>query len=272
MPSYAITGASRGIGWGLLENVSSNPQNTVIALVRNKPGTEDRVAKELPGRSNIHVLQADLDDYKSLEAAAADTAEITGGALDVLIANAARISLYDVFDPIGVLGENPTVLEENLVAKFKTNAVAQIHLFNLFIPLLLRGTLKKAIAISSGHGDIDFVNNEDIATSACYAISKVALNMAVAKFNVQYKAQGVLFMSISPGMVDTGHIDPEKLTPEQGAAIAEMLRKFKTYAPDLERPMTPAESAKLVLPLIENATVEKNGGGFISHKGNRIWL
>jgi NAD(P)-dependent dehydrogenase (short-subunit alcohol dehydrogenase family) len=89
--------------WAFLSNLSSNPDNTVIALVRNKAGTEKRIAEELPGRANIHVLYGDLDNYKSLEAAAADTAKITGGGLDYLIANAAYLTMYDQFDPIGVL-------------------------------------------------------------------------------------------------------------------------------------------------------------------------
>jgi NAD(P)-dependent dehydrogenase (short-subunit alcohol dehydrogenase family) len=49
------------------------------------------------------VVYADLDDYNSLEAAAAETAKITGGSLDYLIANAAYLTTYDQFDPIGVL-------------------------------------------------------------------------------------------------------------------------------------------------------------------------
>lgn len=38
-----------------------------------------------------------------LQNAVAATAQITGGALDYLIANAAYVSEYDAYDPIGVL-------------------------------------------------------------------------------------------------------------------------------------------------------------------------
>jgi NAD(P)-dependent dehydrogenase (short-subunit alcohol dehydrogenase family) len=39
--------------------------------------------------------------------------------------------------------------------------------------------------------------------AAPYTISKAALNALVAKYNVAYRSQGILFMSISPGFVDT---------------------------------------------------------------------
>ncbi|KAL3468888.1 hypothetical protein BJX99DRAFT_242533 [Aspergillus californicus] len=270
MSSYVVTGASRGIGWAFLANISSNPDNTVIALVRNKAGTEKRVAEELTGRSNIHVVQADLLDYETLQSAAAETAKITGGGLDYLIANAAYLSNWDQFDSIGVLGQDPKAQEENLLANFKTNTVAQIHLFNIFTPLILRGSVKKVIAISSGHADVDFVNEYNFPIASSYAISKVALNMAVVKFSAQYKKDGVLFLSVCPGMVDTGHFD--NLTEEQVAGMAPMITLFKEFSPTFNGPRQPADSVRDVLNVVENATVEKNAGGFLSHKGNRIWI
>ncbi len=69
----------------------------------------------------------------------------------------------------------------------------------------MKGKVKKVIAISSGHADLDFINNLEMENSALYAASKAALNVIVAKFNAQYKKDGVLFLSISPGMVEVGH-------------------------------------------------------------------
>ncbi|KAL3465891.1 hypothetical protein BJX64DRAFT_285170 [Aspergillus heterothallicus] len=270
MSSYAITGTSRGIGWAMLTNLSSNTANTVIALVRNKSGTEKRIAEELSDRKNIHVVHADLDDYKSLEAAAAEVTKITGGGLDYLIANAAYLTSFDQFDPIGVLGKTPELLEEHLLTNFRTNVVAQIHLFNLFTPLILRGREKKVIAITSGHADTDFVKRFNLPHAASYAISKVALNMAIAKFSAQYAEQGALFLAICPGMVDTGHFD--NMTPEQMAGAAPMFAKFKEYSPSFNGPRAPEDSVRDVLNVVHTSTVEKNAGDFLSHKGNRTWL
>lgn len=46
----------------------------------------------------------------------------------------------------------------------------------------------------------------EVFEAASYAISKAALNIAVAKFSALYRKEGVLFMSICPGSVDTGNI------------------------------------------------------------------
>jgi NAD(P)-dependent dehydrogenase (short-subunit alcohol dehydrogenase family) len=64
--------------------------------------------------------------------------------------------------------------------------------------------VKKVIAITSGMADIDIVSKYDIAISPSYTISKAALNLAVAKFSAQYAKDGVLFVSITPGLIDTG--------------------------------------------------------------------
>jgi NAD(P)-dependent dehydrogenase (short-subunit alcohol dehydrogenase family) len=85
----------------------------------------------------------------------------------------------------------------------KANIIGNIHLFNLIIPLVLRGQAKKLIAISSGLADPDLAAKFDVTDSAPYSISKAALNMAVAKFSAQ-QAKGALFVTISPEMVNTG--------------------------------------------------------------------
>jgi NAD(P)-dependent dehydrogenase (short-subunit alcohol dehydrogenase family) len=91
------------------------------------------------------------------------------------------------------------------MASFKVNVVGNVHLFNLFLPLLQKGSVKKVIAISTGMADIELIRKYEIDIGGPYSISKAALNAAVAKYSAQYQKDGILFMSISPGLVDTGH-------------------------------------------------------------------
>jgi NAD(P)-dependent dehydrogenase (short-subunit alcohol dehydrogenase family) len=102
-------------------------------------------------------------------------------------------------------GDKVEELEDVSSKLFQTNVVGNIHLFNLFLPLVMKGKVKKVIAISSGHADLDLINDLQIETSALYSASKAAMNVIVAKFNAQYKKDGVLFVSISPGAVEVGH-------------------------------------------------------------------
>jgi NAD(P)-dependent dehydrogenase (short-subunit alcohol dehydrogenase family) len=93
-----------------------------------------------------------------------------------------------------------------LIEHFRINAVGAVHLFNIFIPLILKGRAKKVIAISSGMSDTEMTLKADIFQATAYAMSKAALNMAVAKFSALYREKGVLFMAICPGAVDTGSL------------------------------------------------------------------
>jgi NAD(P)-dependent dehydrogenase (short-subunit alcohol dehydrogenase family) len=90
---------------------------------------------------------------------------------------------------------------------FDVNVLANIHLFNLFTPLILKGREKKVVTISTGLADLEFTNNFEHEFTPLYSISKAAMNMTVAKFNAQYKKEGVLFMSVCPGMVDVGQFN-----------------------------------------------------------------
>lgn len=85
MPSYAITGTSRGIGvrvYYLAKNfvltycsqlafikvLGIDPANTVFALVRN-PGAAQQLNDFVATHShkNVHILKADNDDIKSIQ-------------------------------------------------------------------------------------------------------------------------------------------------------------------------------------------------------------
>jgi NAD(P)-dependent dehydrogenase (short-subunit alcohol dehydrogenase family) len=226
---------------------------------------------DLKERRNIHILQADVTDYNALQAAAAETAKITGGSLDYLIANAALVPLFDSFDPIGTLSDQPEMVTKTLRKLFEVNVIGNIHLFKLFMPLILKGQAKKVVAISTGLADTVFTNNYDLTTGSLYSTSKAALNMVVAKYSAQYKKDGVLFLALSPGVVDTGRYDD--LTAEQMEGLGGMMAKFVDYAPHFKGPITPEQSAIAVKSVIANASIEKgNGGDFLSHLGNKQWL
>jgi NAD(P)-dependent dehydrogenase (short-subunit alcohol dehydrogenase family) len=88
--------------------------------------------------------------------------------------------------------------------------VGPILLFNLFAPALERGRpgARKGIAITTGLADLDLTIKYEHGAGVPYSISKVALNMAVAKLGVAWAPRGVLFMGISPGVVDTNNYTP----------------------------------------------------------------
>jgi NAD(P)-dependent dehydrogenase (short-subunit alcohol dehydrogenase family) len=50
---------------------------------------------------------------------------------------------------------------------------------------------------------VDLVNQFSVSMATPYSVSKAALNMLVAKYSAAYAKHGILFMAISPGLVDT---------------------------------------------------------------------
>ena len=108
--------------------------------------------------------------------------------------------------------DDPQTLIKDLQISFDVNVVGVVKTVNTFIPLLLKGREKKVFTLSTGVADIDLVNQVDIAVAAPYSISKAALNMAIAKYSALYKSEGILFMAISPGLVDTGDLVPSELS------------------------------------------------------------
>lgn len=106
--------------------------------------------------------------------------------------------------------EDHQTLIKDLQVSFEVNVVGVINTVSTFIPLLRKGHEKKVFTLSTGMADIDLINQVDLAIGAPYSISKGALNIAVAKYNALYKSEGILFMAISPGMVDTGVLLPSQ--------------------------------------------------------------
>ncbi|TLD26580.1 hypothetical protein PspLS_04343 [Pyricularia sp. CBS 133598] len=271
MPSYVITGASRGIGWAILENVSRSQENKVVGLVRDKASVDKRVAEELKDRSNITIIQADLTDYDALERAANQTAELTGGGLDYLIANGVLMGFTDAYDVENYVKYNgPEGAAKYLRDSLETNVVGNFNLYSLFTPLILKGDTKKVLSVSSGHAALPLVSQYQVEASVAYASSKAAHNMITSKFHARYARDGVLFISVCPGTVDT--IDYSNMNEGQQAALGKMQAIFKEVQPKWNGPKPASESAVQLLKILDESTIEAKGGQYFSHTGTDNWL
>ncbi|KAK5046285.1 hypothetical protein LTR84_008428 [Exophiala bonariae] len=258
MASYLITGANRGLGYGFVQVLAKNPDNTIIGLVRDKAAADKKLASD--GYKNVTFVQAVIADRKSVLAARDEVSKIAGGQLDYLINNAAAMGEATATKPLDEYEDTPDKLENDLLETFKVNVLAVINTTNVFLPLIKKGSAKKVLLISSGMADPDLVNN-GVVDAAPYSISKAAANMAIYKYNAKYKDQGILFFAVSPGIVNTGN-DNSKIVKDLQVAF-----------PDWKGPLTPTESADLVLKVLYDSSLEKgHGGSFLSHWGNKQWL
>lgn len=190
-------------------------------------------------------------------------------------------------------------VEADFLKSFEINVLGVYRTVSAFLPLIQKGTLKKVVCISTGMADngtsspslqklfpgisppglivclfdakIDMVSRFSIAISAPYAVSKAALNMLVAKYDAAYAKEGILFMAISPGLVNTA--EGKTYTQEELAGVKAMVEQFKEYAPDFQGAISPAESVEKVLQVVDKASIgHGDGGSFVSHLGNKQWL
>jgi len=263
MPSYVVAGASRGLGLQFVIDLLAKG-NVVIALARNPAGSTGLAAIK---DKNLHVIKADITDVATLKAAAAETAKITGGSLDVLINNAAIQDPKHAFHDITQYSDEDALLKD-FNESWKSNVMGPILTTNIFLPLLKKGTLKKVLTLGTGLADPALNAESSYAVQTAYCISKAPLEMVNVKYAVALKDEGFIFLLISPGVVNTAEAPPP---PEAMKEIMKMAAGFQKVYPNWTGPIQPPESTRLMLDILDNVKPE-DSGKFVSHWGNRQWL
>ncbi|KLO10731.1 NAD(P)-binding protein [Schizopora paradoxa] len=265
MPSYAVTGSSRGLGLGFVQALAADPSNTVFALVRSissAPKLQEFVAGH--AHKNVHILQADNVDVASIKTAAKEVGRITGGTLDVLIANGAL--MHHERNKL-MLDEFPdeSVLDDDMLTFYKTNVLGTIHMINAFIPLLRAGSTKKCIIIGSAIGSHKLARRTEFTDNPGYAMSKAALNIAAVRYASKYRSEGVIFLTITPGFVRTLQGTPEEVEKFFSEAEAKIREKFPSY----EGSITVEQSVRDQLALISSVTIDRSGD-FVNRDGKNV--
>ncbi|KZT62123.1 NAD(P)-binding protein [Calocera cornea HHB12733] len=195
MATYVITGANRGFGLALAQHLAAQG-NKVIGTARDP--AKATTLSAIPG---VNVVALDVTNPESNQAAAEEVARLTGGAIDVLIANAGYYS-----DTLPLDFETYTsdeALIDDLKTSFEVNAIGAVLTIKAFLPLLRAGTQKKVIYISTPAGNPQFSKIANNYFAVSYGLSKAAGEYAVLKFGLKYAEEGFICLSLSPGMVDT---------------------------------------------------------------------
>ncbi|KAL6824623.1 hypothetical protein J3E69DRAFT_381500 [Trichoderma sp. SZMC 28015] len=270
MPSYLVTGASRGLGYGMIKVLASDPLNKVIGLVRDATATRARLSAD--NVSNVHIVAADITDDKALREAAEETKRFLGDAgLDVLINNAAYVSKATELKNFKDFEHDVPAVLQDAQQSFEINVVGVLKAIYAFLPLVREGKLKKIVGISSGMGDIEFINSLKLANAAPYAVSKAALTTMFAKFNAAYQDEGLLFFTICPGLVDAAEGDAT-LSSDDSLRLQAIMAKFNDYAPGFKS-MDPVTAAESSLAAVARSSLETgHGGSFLSHNGTKRWM
>ncbi|KAL7938423.1 hypothetical protein V8C35DRAFT_320227 [Trichoderma chlorosporum] len=264
MSSWAIVGATRGIGFEFVNQLSADSSNTVFALIRSQ-ATAGPLNELAATRKNIHVVETDLSSPAKLKETADSVSKVTGGKLDVFIYNAYSSGSEEgkLLPPTAFTGKEDAFRQE-INEPLEVNLFQAVSAINSFLPLVENSQQKKVIYISSGIGDIPTTRATELSNLLGYAVSKSAGNILIAKYAVELKAKGVLTLSMSPGWVET---DAAREISHNPAAFQWMLGSFQKMDPRVKGMISTEESVKAQLSVIGSLD-EKLSGAFVSHRGN----
>lgn len=196
MKTVVVTGANRGIGFALTNELAARQWN-VIATSRG--------GVIPPVSGNVSHRRLDVADPMSIENFARDMAATP---IDMLVNNAGvyhRTAALVPFD------------RDAWDATLAVNLSGAVHLTAALIPSLLLAPTRKIIAISSALGSIAGA----FGGSNAYRSSKAGLNMAMRNLAIEMEPLGFIVASISPGAVDTAmarDVPVPKITPQESAA------------------------------------------------------
>ncbi|KAK4941754.1 hypothetical protein LTR10_018358 [Elasticomyces elasticus] len=263
MVSWAITGATRGIGLGFVDNLSVDPKNQVFAIIRSR-ATAGPLEELAAKRKNIHIVVTEISDPKKLDQAAAEVSEVTGGSLDVLILNAGSAGPEtSVLQPSAFRGKEEA-LEKEINENIKNNLLSNMFVINCFLDLVRNGKEKKIIFISSQSGDVEFTRITGFANVLGYSAAKAGMNLVISKYAAELAQDGIKTLSLSPGWVDT---DAAKAVTGDPEVRKFVLTAFRKLNPNVNGPASVNESVTNQLQVIQSLT-EATSGKFLTHHGN----
>ena len=221
----AITGGTSGLGLALVRELSR--RGARVAFVAR---TRERVAQVMKDNPGTHGIVADVSAKDDIYPTAI---QITGelGGLDILINNASDLGPT----PLALLSDTEC---EDLERAFATS---------VFGPFRLTKALMGALAASAREGRGAVVLNissdaaiNPYATWGAYGSSKAALHHMSRIWNEEHAAEGVRFLSLDPGDMDTPmhtaampDADPATLKRPEASA-GELLDAIEAVLPQMQ--------------------------------------
>jgi len=190
-----ITGASRGLGYGLVQQyAAAHADNQVFAGVRSVSSVSSAALVSFSmDHPNVHVLELDVNDEASVvKSVSSVVSEYQVGHIDVLINNA------------GIMQSEHDALKtssDDMISTYRTNVVGPLLVVQSYLSLLQASDEAKVINVSSFLGSNYVLNNGSPLLPTSYGASKAALNYL--NNLLSHAFPDILFLSISPGWVDT---------------------------------------------------------------------
>ena len=257
-----VTGSTSGIGVGISRLCAAEGAMVIICGRREAKGQAvvDQILSE-GGKASYHYM--DVTEPASIEALMADTFQ-TYGKIDVLINNAANVSLAD--------GRVDEVTLEMWDAIFESDLRGTFYAIKCALPYMTEdnvgGSIVNIGSMASCGGDLG---------SAAYASAKAGVDMLTKTVSLQYGKQNVRCNCVRPGLI---------VTPENEARVPDALKSIYLSNISLNRYGCPEDIGHLCVYLASDESAYVSGqiitvdGGLNSHSptvaqfralGSRTW-
>ncbi|CAO4379399.1 unnamed protein product [Caenorhabditis nigoni] len=203
--SVVVTGANRGIGLGLVQQLVKDKNiRHIIATARDvEKATELNAIKD----PRLHVLPLAVTCDKSIDTFVSKVSEIVGSdGLNLLVNNAGIAVKY---------GSKSEPNRAKITEQLDVNTTSVVLISQKFLPLLKTASSKVSgdelsvsraavVTISSGLGSItENTTGSGMFEGLAYRMSKAAVNMFAKTFSIDMKDEHILAVNFCPGWVQT---------------------------------------------------------------------
>ena len=175
-----ITGASRGIGAGLVRGFLKQSYN-VVATSRN-------VSQQLTASSALVLIDGDIGKPETA-AKVVEAAIKHFGSIDVLVTNAGIFSTKP-FTEFSTADFNALV---------STNLLGFLYITQLTVKQMLKQKSGSVVSITAALADQPILG----VNGSVPMITKGGLNSIIRSLAIEYAKQGIRFNAVAPGVVDT---------------------------------------------------------------------
>lgn len=190
MTTYLITGANRGLGWAMVQQLAQ-AGDTVFAGCRSPQNSAE--LQTLAGKNNnVYVVQLDVTDENSVMAAA-ESVEAETDKIDVLINNAA-IKIDDK-----ILHD---ISADTIQTTMNVNVVGPLLMAKHFVSLLKKSDHARLVNISGRLASLALLEDKKWG-SYSYNGSKAAMNITTRMMAHELKPDGICVVAVHPGWMQT---------------------------------------------------------------------
>lgn len=232
-PTVFITGASSGLGRGLALHYARQGA-TVHAAARRKPALEALAAEAGGMGGRVVPVPLDVLDAGAQVAAIEAAQRASGGALDLVIANAGTSEHVSALDMDWRVVKR--VLDVNVSAACVTVAAA--------LPAMVARGRGTVVAVSSLAGTRGFPG------ASAYCASKAAVRVFMESVRIELRGTGVRALTVRPGYVKTEMTAknrfPMPFLMELEDGVRAMARGIERGDADITFPAPMAAAARLL--------------------------